>query len=386
MSDSKQSRIFLSPPHVSEREREALLAAFDSNYIAPAGPHLDAFEQSFLEKTGFKYGVAVSSGTAAMHLALRHLNVSSGDVVIASTLTFIGSVSPILFQGATPFFVDSDRETWNLDCGLLGEALKRLAREGRHVAAVVPTDLYGQSCDQEVIRALCDEYAVPMIVDSAESLGATYRGKSSGRMADAAVFSFNGNKILTTSGGGVLASDNREMIDRARFLSTQAREPVAHFEHREIGYNYRLSNLCAAVGWAQLQSLEDRVVRKREIFRAYEEMLGDLPGLSFMPQSAKGESNCWLTVILIEPKKFGASGEKVRLALEEENIESRPMWKPMHSQPVFEKCEYLGRGVADELFKKGLCLPSGTAMTEVDLARIAAIIRGQYGSEWRGLT
>lgn len=385
MSDPKQNRIFLSPPHVSDREREALLAAFDSNYIAPAGPHLDAFEKLFLEETGFTHGVAVSSGTAAMHLALRHLNVSSGDIVIASTLTFIGSVSPILFQGATPFFVDSDRATWNLDTALLAEALERCAREGRHVSAVVPTDLYGQSCDQEEIRAICDAYSVPMVVDSAESLGATYRGNSSGRMADAAVFSFNGNKILTTSGGGILASDNREMIDHARHLSTQAREPVAHFEHRELGYNYRLSNLCAAVGWAQLQSLEDRVVRKREIFRAYEEMLGDLPGLSFMPQSAKGESNCWLTVILIDPAEFGASGEDVRLALEKENIESRPMWKPMHSQPVFENCEYLGRGVADDLFEKGLCLPSGTAMTEVDLARIAAIIRGQYGSEWRAL-
>lgn len=356
------------------------MEAFDSNYIAPAGPHLDAFEKSFLEKTGFKHCVAVSSGTAAMHLALRHLEVSPGDVVIASSLTFIGSVSPILFQGATPLFVDSDPETWNMDTSLLAEALERCRKEGRRVAAVVPTDLYGQSCDQEKIRTLCDSHATPFVVDSAESLGATYRGASTGRTADAAVFSFNGNKILTTSGGGILASDEREMIDQARHLATQAREPVAHFEHRELGYNYRLSNLCAAVGWAQLQSLEDRVVRKREIFQIYEEELGDLPGISLMPQSPKGESNCWLTVILIDPAEFGASREEVRLALEEENIESRPMWKPMHAQPVFEKCEYLGRGIADELFEKGLCLPSGTAMNGVDLARITAIIIGQCRS------
>lgn len=369
-----QERLFLSPPHVSEGEREALLAAFDSNYIAPVGPHLDLFEERFREKTGFAHCVAVSSGTAAMHLALRNLGVGPGDVVIASTLTFIGSVSPILFQGATPLFVDSSLADWNMDPELLGEAIERVERSGRRVAAVVPTDLYGQSCDLSAIRSICEERAIPLVVDCAESLGATYAGKSVGKGAAAAVFSFNGNKILTTSGGGILASDDESMVKRARHLSTQAREAAAHFEHREIGYNYRLSNLCAAVGAAQLENLEARVEKKTTINRWYRECLADRDGISFMPISEKGTPNFWLTVIRVEEARSGASAEQIRLALEEENIESRPMWKPMHLQPVFAGCETALSGVSETLFATGLCLPSGTMMEMSDVERVASII------------
>jgi len=380
--------------------------AFASNYIAPLGPMVDAFEKEFCERTGISNAVAVSSGTAAMHLALRILGIGPGDEVIASTLTFIGSVTPVMFQGATPVFIDCDRSTWNMDPALLEAELDASKKRGKLPKAVVPTDLYGQCCDYVRIFAICRRYDVPVVVDAAEAMGSKYqrsevRGQKSedseewahaGKGAKAAVYSFNGNKIITTSGGGMLASDDEAFIEKARFLSQQARDPAPHYEHTTIGYNYRMSNIVAAIGRGQLQVLDERVQRKREIFEYYQNALGDLPGIEFMPEAHYGKANRWLTVILITPEEFGADREAVRLALEAENIESRPLWKPMHMQPVFDvvrktrcskpnenedrvKARAIGGEVAEDLFNRGLCLPSGTAMTEEALDRVVSVIK-----------
>jgi dTDP-4-amino-4,6-dideoxygalactose transaminase len=382
--------------------------AFESNYIAPVGPQLDAFEREFIKKSGISYAVAVVNGTAAMHLALRNLGIGPGDEVLSSTLTFIGSVTPILFQGGIPVFIDPDRTTWNLDPELLAEELAACRKRGRLPKAVVPTDLYGQCADMERILEVCRPYGIPIVVDAAEALGAQYRTGTgnwayAGVGAKAAVFSFNGNKIITTSGGGMLASDDKDFIEQARFLSQQARDPAPHYEHSQIGYNYRMSNIVAAIGLGQLQVLEDRIEQKRRIFVNYQEALGTLPGIEFMPEPAYARSTRWLTVILINFDEFGADREAVRLALEAENIESRPIWKPMHLQPVFQieksvlkskvgrgrqesrmpcdipgqryKARVVGGSVSEYLFEQGLCLPSGTQMTAEDLDRIVRVIR-----------
>jgi len=360
---------------MSGGEMAEIQRAFDANFVAPAGPQLQEFEASFLAETGFKFCVAVTSGTAAIHLALRGVGVKNGDVVLASSLTFIGSVSPITFLGATPVFIDSDPETWNMCPQLLESQLSLLKREGRNVGAVLPTDLYGQSCDLDRIREVCEKYCVPLVVDSAESLGATYKGRSTGKGASAAIFSFNGNKIITNSGGGMLASDDEALICEARYLSTQARDPVPHFEHRELGYNYRMSNILAAIGISQMSVLQERVTRKREIFSRYVNEFEEIEGLKFMPEANYGRSNRWLTTILVDPKLFGVDKEQIRLALELENIESRPIWKPMHLQPVFEGCEKVGGGVSEYLFEHGLCLPSGTALSDGDIERVAGLVK-----------
>ncbi len=372
-------RLFLSPPHLEGHELQLVGQAFASNYIAPVGPMLDAFEAEFAEATGFGHAVAVSSGTAAMHLALRLLGVGPGDEVLVSTLTFIGSVTPVVFQGASPVFIDADRETWNMDPDLLTEELEACRRRGRLPRAVVPTDLYGQSCDLDRILEVCAPYGVPVVTDSAEAVGARYKGRHAGKGARAAVFSFNGNKIITTSGGGMLASDDGELIERARFLSQQARDPAPHYEHSEIGYNYRMSNILAAIGRGQLRILGRRIEQKRRIFEFYREALGDLPGLEFMPEAGYGQCTRWLSVVLISPGEFGADREAVRLALEAEDIESRPVWKPMHLQPVFAGCRARGGAVSEDLFRRGLCLPSGTATAPKDLERVAGVIRSMAG-------
>jgi len=412
------NRIFLSPPHMSGKEIGFVKEAFDSNYIAPLGPQVDAFEKEFSEYTGISHCVALSSGTAAMHLAVRYLDIGPGDEVFASTLTFIGSVTPIIFEGATPVFIDADRQSWNMDPDLLEKELEACNQKGKLPKAVIPTDLYGQCCDYDRIYKVCEKYAVPVIVDAAEAMGAFYltqrcedakknpaslrlerSGHENNRKSDdkkrihagngakAAVFSFNGNKIMTTSGGGMLASEDKALIDKARFRSQQAREPFSHYEHEEIGYNYRMSNIVAAIGRGQLQILDKRVKKKREIFDYYRSALKNVPGIEFMPEPEWSRSNRWLTVILITPEKFGADRENVRLSLEAENIESRPVWKPMHLQPVFivspkdakaqrisGKNRYVSRmvggSVAEDLFDRGLCLPSGTAMTHSDLDRV----------------
>jgi dTDP-4-amino-4,6-dideoxygalactose transaminase len=369
------SRIYLSPPDVSAHERELLLDAFDSNWIAPLGPHVDAFEREFAEFIGVQYAVALSSGTAALHLALHVLGVGRGDEVITSTMTFAATANAITYVGASPIFVDVDRDTWTMDVDLLEEELEQRARHGRtQIAAVIPVDLYGQCADYERLAAVCGRYGVPVIEDAAEALGATCGDRRAGAFGECAAFSFNGNKIITTSGGGMLVSHRRDIIERARHLSTQARDQAPHYQHSEIGFNYRLSNLLAAVGRGQLKSLTDKMARRRAVNARYRAALAATPGIEFMPQAAYGRSNCWLTCIMVAPGPFGATREDIRLTLEAHNIESRPLWKPMHLQPVFEQCPMRGGAVAEDLFDRGLCLPSGSAMTPEQVDRVHGLI------------
>lgn len=369
-----EPRIFLSPPHLGGDEQSLVQEAFASNYIAPLGPMVDAFEREFSEYTGLPHCVALSSGTAAMHLALRHLGIGSGDVVLASSFTFIGSVSPAVFLGADLRFVDSCPDTWNMDPHVLAEAIDGCRAEGKPPKAVIPTDLYGQCADYDAIHAICDPLGIPVVIDAAEALGATYKDRHAGKGGRAAIFSFNGNKIITTSGGGLLASDDPELIAHARKLSTQAREDFPHYEHVEVGYNYRMSNILAAIGRGQLRVLNEHVARKKEVSEYYKMKLSDLPGIEFMPVADYGEPNYWLTCLEIDPRTAGVSREYVRLALEAESIESRPLWKPMHAQPVFEGYKVYGGSVSERLFECGLCLPSGSALTDQDLDRICRII------------
>jgi len=368
------NRIFLSPPDVGSEERRLLLDAFDSNWIAPLGPHVDAFEREFADYVGVPHAVALSSGTAALHLALQILNVPRGSHVITSTMTFAATANAIAYVGATPAFVDVSRGTWNLDPDLLEEELERRRRGGTQVAAVLSVDLYGQCADYARITELCTRFGVPLLEDAAESLGATCGGMQAGRFGECAAFSFNGNKIITTSGGGMLVSHRPEIIARARYLATQARDPAPHYQHSEIGYNYRLSNLLAAVGRGQLTSLPGKLARRRAVNETYRAALASLPGLDFMPEAAYGRSNCWLTCITVDPARFGASREDLRLALEAENIESRPVWKPMHLQPAFRDCPIAGGSVAEGLFDRGLCLPSGSSLARADQARVIDIV------------
>lgn len=375
---TKNKRIFLSPPHMGGQELDFVKEAFESNYIAPLGPHVDAFERELSEMVGIPHSAAVSSGTAAMHLALRLLGVGPGDVVIAPSFTFIGGVSPVTFQGARLSFIDSDRGSWNIDPDLLAEELTFRNKQARLPKAVITADILGQSADLDRIRETCNQYHIPVVSDSAEALGATYKDRHAGKGAVFTVYSFNGNKIITTSGGGMLASDDATLIEKAKFLSQQARDAAPHYEHTQIGYNYRMSNIVAAIGRGQLRVLRERVERKREIFDYYHKALADLPGIEFMPEAAYGRATRWLTVVLITPEAFGADREAIRLTLEKENIESRPVWKPMHLQPVFKGCEMRGGSVCEDLFNRGLCLPSGTAMSEGDLERISSLIIKQH--------
>jgi len=373
---SMSERIYLSPPHMAGEEIKFMQQAFADNWIAPAGPHLAEFERQFCEYTGAKYALALSSGTAAIHLALLTCGIQSGDEVFVSTLTFAGSVNPIVYVGAKPVFVDSEPNSWNIDPQLLADTLRDRARIGRLPKALIPVHLYGQSADIDAIMEICDRYGVIVIEDAAEALGSRYRDRHPGTLGKVGTFSFNGNKIITTSGGGMLVSDDRALVDHARKLSSQAREPVAHYEHTEIGYNYRMSNVLAAIGCEQLTVIEDRVRRRREIYDHYRVRLGDVLGLTFVDEMPYGRHNRWLTTILVDPAKFGADREQIRLKLEEYNIESRPLWKPMHLQPVFQGYEAIGGQVAESLFEHGLCLPSGTAMTSGQLERIVEIILG----------
>ncbi|MCL4140528.1 UNVERIFIED_CONTAM: hypothetical protein GTU68_052719 [Idotea baltica] len=360
---------------MSGEELEYVKQAFESNYIAPVGPQLNRFEEKFCEITGFKHCVAVSSGTAAIHLALRAAGVTAGDVVLGSTLTFIGSVAAVKYQNAELVFVDSERNSWNMDPNLLGEEIDRLISVGKKPAAVLPTELYGQPCDMDRILAVCQPHDIPVICDSAESLGASYKGQPTGRKALLAISSFNGNKIITTSGGGMVASDDKDLIDQCRYLATQARQPVLHYEHSDVGYNYRMSNVVAAIGIGQLEVLADRVNQKRKIAAWYRQQLEQIDGLKLMPEADFARATRWLTVFTIDPAKIKTRPLEIVAALEAHNIESRPVWKPLHVQKAFDDCRSIGGDVAMELYENGICLPCGTVMTEDDVTRVCGIIK-----------
>jgi pyridoxal phosphate-dependent aminotransferase EpsN len=368
-------RILLSSPHIGDLEQQYVAEAFATNWIAPLGPHVDAFEHEFAETVGAPHAVALSSGTAALHLALKLVGVGRGDEVLVSTLTFAATVNPIVYEGAVPVFLDSERASWNMDPDLLAETLRRRAAAGRLPRAVVVVHLYGQSADLDPIAAECARYGVPLVEDAAEALGATYRGRAPGSVGDVGIYSFNGNKIITTSGGGMLVTADGTLAAHARKLATQARDQAAHYEHSEIGYNYRLSNLLAGVGRGQLRVLDDRVAARRRNFAVYSAALGELPGLEFMPEAAWGRHTRWLTTLTVDPDAFGMDRETLRVALDEAGIEARPVWKPMHLQPVFRHYESVGGGVAEELFERGLCLPSGSNLTDHDLDRVTAAVR-----------
>ncbi|MGH9464669.1 MAG: DegT/DnrJ/EryC1/StrS family aminotransferase [Thermoanaerobaculia bacterium] len=368
-------RLYLSPPHLGERELELVRDAFASNWIAPLGPHVDAFERELGAAVGVPHVAALASGTAALHLALLLAGVEPGDEVLCSDLTFVASANAIAYVGARPVFIDADLATWCLDPALLAEELGACARRGQLPKAAVVVDLYGQSADWEPILGRCADLGVPVIEDAAEALGATYRGRPVGGFGRFGVLSFNGNKILTTSGGGALLAHDGEAIRRARFLATQARDPAPHYEHSTVGYNYRLSNVLAAIGRGQLAVLAQRVAARRKNFAEYAAALGDLPGIAFMPEASYGSSTRWLTCLTIDPEAFGADREAVRQALEADDIEARPVWKPMHLQPLYAECRFRGDGVGARLFERGLCLPSGSSLTDADRARVIAIVR-----------
>lgn len=372
------SRIYLSPPHIGNDELQLVQDVFASNWIAPLGPQVDAFENEVAEKAGVKHGAALTSGTAALHLALRMLGVLPGDRVLCPTMTFIASANPIIYLGAQPVFLDCENATWNLDPQILLDELKASAAKNNLPKALVAVDLYGQCADYDAILAACREYSIPIIEDAAEALGATYKNRPAGGFGTMGVFSFNGNKIITTSGGGMLVSDDEEMIARARFLASQARDAAPHYEHSQVGYNYRLSNVLAAIGRGQLRVLPERIAARKTNFERYKQALADLPGVEFMPISKHGEPNYWLTCIQIDAEKFGASREDIRLALEADNIEARPVWKPMHLQPVFESCAMRGGHVAEKIFERGLCLPSGSSLSEEEFSRVIEVVRATH--------
>jgi dTDP-4-amino-4,6-dideoxygalactose transaminase len=366
------SRVYLSPPQLAGDEEELIREALASNWIAPLGPQVEAFEAEFADVVGVAHTVALSSGTAGLHLAMRALGVAEGDQVICSSLTFSASANPILYERARPVFIDCD-ETWTIDPNLVEDAVKSARRQGTRPRAVIAVDLYGQCADYDGLRAVCDRYEVPLVEDAAEALGSRYRGRPAGGFGTVGVFSFNGNKIITTSGGGMFVSGDKSLVDKARFMATQARDPAPHYQHSEIGFNYRLSNILAAVGRAQLRTLDERVATRRQIFARYQQALRDLPGVAFMPEAPHGTGNRWLTCLTIDAKEFGATREEVRLALESNDIEARPVWKPMHLQPVFRAAPMYRGDISERLFEQGLCLPSGSNLTRLDQDRVISI-------------
>jgi len=373
-------RIWLSRPHMGGEERDLVGEVFDSNFVAPVGPMLNRFEEEFAAYLG--EGVrcaAVSSGTAALHLALRLKGVERGSAVWTTSMTFAGGAFPLIYQGAEPTFFDLSSNSWTMNPDLLEEELEKAAKAGTLPKAVVPTDLYGQSVDLDRFEAACTRHGVALILDSAESAGAEYNGRKAGTGGDASILSFNGNKIITTSGGGMLVSRDHDLIDRAKFLATQAREPEPHYEHLTYGYNYRLSNVSAAIGVGQLHVLDARVARRREINARYRAALGTVDGITFMPEPNWSHSTCWLTAVAFDPERCGADREAIRLTLLEHEIEARPLWKPMHMQKLFEGTRYVGRGLDEQLFAQGLCLPSGSDMTDEEQDEVIGIIRDTLG-------
>ena len=380
---TKQDRIYLSPPHMSGDEAVRVSEAFASNWIAPLGPHVEAFEREVAERVGVRAALATSSGTAALHLAGALLGIGRGDLVLCASFTFAASVAPAFHAGAELAFVDSEPGSWNMSPDALERALADCEKRGKLPKAIILVDLYGQSCDMDPLLALSARYGVPVIEDAAEALGSTYRGRPNGSFGAFAALSFNGNKIITTSGGGMLLSNDEEAIARARFLATQARDPAPWYQHSTLGWNYRLSNVLAGIGRGQLVHLDERIAARRRIFDRYVEALGDVRGLSFMPEPSWSCSNRWLSAVVLTDR-VKASPLSVLEHLESLNIEGRPLWKPMHLQPVFKGADYwpceTGRDVSKDLFERGLCLPSGTTMTEEQQDRVIAAVREAVGA------
>ncbi len=368
----ENNKIWLSPPHMGGDELKYVKEAFDTNWIAPLGPHVDAFEDEICDYLDVKYATALSSGTAAIHLALIMIGVKSGDEVICQSMTFSASANPIVYQQATPVFVDSEKETWNMDPDLLEFAINDRLKKGKKPKAVIVVHLYGQSAKLNEIISICNKYNIPIIEDAAEALGSEYFGKKLGTFGDFGILSFNGNKIITTSGGGMLINRDNELNDKTKFLSTQARDDAPHYEHSHIGYNYRMSNILAAIGRGQLKVLQKRINEKRKTFNFYKNHFAQLPGVEFQPELKDSISNKWLTALTINPKVAGTNREIIRKAMEKNNIDSRPLWKPMHLQPIFKGAPKYVNGVSEDLFNNGLCLPSGTSLNESDLNRICS--------------
>lgn len=370
MSAEQQPRIYLSPPDIGKQEQLFVQEAFDTNWIAPLGPNVNAFEEEFCDTVGAPHAAALCSGTAGLHLAMILSGIQPGDTVMVSTLTFIASVNPILYCGAQPIFIDSEEDSWNLDPKLLEEALEKLSKENALPKALVLVHLYGQSADIDPIMELCAHYNITVIEDAAEALGATYKERSPGTFGRFGIYSFNGNKIITTSGGGMLVGKTQDDIEHARKLATQARDNAPHYQHSEVGFNYRLSNICAGVGRGQLMSLEDKVNKRRQNFDNYVNALGDLPGVTFAPEASWGRHTRWLTCLTIDPTQANTDRETIREHLTELNIEARPVWKPMHMQPLFEGVPCFGGKVSEKLFEQGICLPSGSSLTEEEQSRV----------------
>ena len=367
-------KIWLSSPHMGDNELNYVQDAFATNWIAPLGPHVNGFEEDLAQYNNIGHVAALSSGTAAIHLALVLLGVKANDLVICQSFTFCGSANPIKYLGAEPVFIDSEVDTWNMDPLALEEALEVLQAKGKmnKVKAIIPVHLYGMPAKMREIKAVAEKYNIPIIEDAAEALGSHIDQKMCGTFGDLGVFSFNGNKIITTSGGGALASNNKEWIDQSRFLATQARDNAPHYEHSQIGYNYRMSNVLAGIGRGQMEVLNDRIAARRANFEFYKDLFASVEGISMIDEPNGFYSNRWLSAILVNPDLTGGiTREDIRLHLEKDNIESRPLWKPMHMQPVFKNCQYYGNQVAENLFKNGLCLPSGSNLTEADRERIA---------------
>lgn len=371
-----KNKIWLSSPHMGGSEEKYVKEAFDTNWIAPLGPNVDCFEKDLENYCEVKAVAALSSGTGALHLALILLGVQAGDEVICQSFTFSASANPILYQGATPIFIDSELETWNMNPIFLENSIKDRIKKGKKPKAIIPVHLYGMPVNMKEILSIAKKYEIPIIEDAAEALGSRINGRKCGSFGDFGILSFNGNKIITTSGGGALISNDEELITKARFLATQARDDAPHYQHSQIGYNYRMSNIVAGIGRGQMKVLDHRVKQRRANYNFYFNELSNLNGISFLSEPEGYFSNRWLTTIMVEPSKSnGITREDIRLALEKDNIESRPLWKPMHLQPIFKDYPFYGGDVSEQLFAKGLCLPSGSNLTENDLKRIVAIIK-----------
>lgn len=371
-----EKRIFLSPPHMSGKEIELVQNVFESNWVAPAGPDIELFEKEICKYTGASHAVALSSGTAALHLSLILKGIKERDEVICSTLTFAGTVFPVMYQNADPIFVDCERKSWNIDPEAMENCINDRLKQGKRPKAAIIVHLYGQSANMDEIKRICSKYDIALIEDAAESFGSYYKERHTGSLGELGIFSFNGNKIITSSGGGALVSNDRELIEKARYLSTQARSPVPYYHHESIGYNYRLSNVSAAIGRGQLTAIEQRVNSRREIYNYYKKSLCTIEEIEFIPSDIYGRANCWITCILINSTKV--TPEKIRTELEKHNIESRPLWKPMHTQPVFKNYPFYGSGISDDLFNKGLCLPSGSSMSGKEIDSVINVIRNQF--------